>query len=1033
MVFPSSTLSRRTLIKVTIRIALVTAVATIISYFHVSLSLQTQTLEQLQKYIDQRGLRESALFRLAEDNLHTFARDYARRYRIQENADLEARFDALFIRHEDASLRLHEQYYERYGITGIIGKQIDLSTDLRRRLVLGFDMLVQYGPAWQNRFVNLYLVTPENAILMYWPGRPWGQMANSWEVTAKLGLTTPGEDVVVVIDGQSEPLPSQSNWSSPYFDYAVNDWVLTNHEPINLQHRNLLSVSHDMLLNELIDRTVNNRLEGTYNLIFREDSRLITHPYFMEAIQARSGDLRIQDEGDVNLRRIFRRVTEQSGDSGIIDNHEDDEFLAYYRLKGPGWYLVTVFPKTIITDRAFDTARLILILGALALVLETTILALVLRKQVTEPLSQLTAATRRIAAGDFDVTLDERDNNEIGQLGHSFNLMTREINARETALNERRNALLKAQQEAAIDGILVVDENQQIISYNHRFCELWRIPSDLIKTYDGLRLMNFVEPQLRDSERIISKAEYFNSHPKEVIRDEIVLIDGRVFDCYSGPVQSSAGEYYGRIWSYRDITTSKRSEKELVEAKESAEAANRAKSEFLANMSHELRTPLNSVLGYAQILKKQQDLSSHQRKAINTIESSGEHLLGLINEVLDLAKVEAGTLEVHPANFNLPRLLENVSDIMRIRAGDKGLRYSNEWLSELPTIVCADERRLGQVLMNLLDNAIKYTSQGRVGLMVGYHRSCIRFQVQDTGVGIDPEHLQDIFEIFHQLRHDTPYVEGTGLGLAICKRLVGIMGSELCVASTPGEGSRFWFDLDLPVSSEATMSSQGMAKALRVIGVKGKLRSILIADDQEDNRALLRDLLDPLGVSVFEAEEGEACLRMAESLHPDAILVDLKMPVLDGMQVISKVRSTSAMETIKIIAISASAFDHNREQCLAAGADDFLPKPIRVDSLFEMLRQHLGLELVYETPVEDHSATRAQSHSLLKRPLPAEDWKALVELARRGDIRQLRERAKRLSERDQSLAPFAEHLLALAEGFKLNKIRRLLDNTAHKS
>jgi hypothetical protein len=230
---PSDNLTRRTLVEVVICIAIVVAIATAISYFHVSMSLQTQTLEQLEDYIVQRGLRESTLFQLAEANLRTFTRGYAQRLTAMQEVDPQPRFSKLFIRRADGSLRLREDLFENYGITGVIGKQTVLTPDLRRRLVLGFDMLIQYGPAWRNRFVNLYLTTPEKATLMFWPGKPWGLKTQSWKVIAKLPAYG-SVDEAFVIDEASQDKLRASTWSNPYYDDAVNDWVSSTSRPLEL-------------------------------------------------------------------------------------------------------------------------------------------------------------------------------------------------------------------------------------------------------------------------------------------------------------------------------------------------------------------------------------------------------------------------------------------------------------------------------------------------------------------------------------------------------------------------------------------------------------------------------------------------------------------------------------------------------------------------------------------------------------------------------------------------------------------------------
>ena len=482
------------------------------------------------------------------------------------------------------------------------------------------------------------------------------------------------------------------------------------------------------------------------------------------------------------------------------------------------------------------------------------------------------------------------------------------------------------------------------------------------------------------------------------------------------------------------------SEAQLSKAKEAAEAANRAKSEFLASMSHELRTPLNSMLGYAQLLRREADLSERQCKALNVIRQSGEHLLGLIDEILDMAKIEAGTLDLVADNFDLPAMLESIAAIMRSRSQAKGLAFTRAQWSELPPVVCADERRLRQVLMNLLDNAIKYTQRGGVVLKTGMHEGRMCFVVEDTGVGIEPEHLSEIFDVFHQVRDPLTVVEGTGLGLAISKRLVQLMGGDLQVASTPHEGSRFWFELDLPpVTMPLAVTEQRLLTA-----VEGERRTVLVVDDEEDGRSLLRDVLEPLGFRVHEAADGEAAVSEAVRLRPHAILMDMRMPRVDGLAATRRIRAMSELAGTVIFAISASAFEHNRARCLEAGADAFIPKPFRQERLLELLCVHLSLNPVYASggagacletarAACNAAAGAPPGTDIPDAPLvapPADELRRFVELAARGDITQLLAEAARIEQSDRVYAPFAAQLRALGGAYRMQALRRWLAGLA---
>jgi CheY-like chemotaxis protein len=359
---------------------------------------------------------------------------------------------------------------------------------------------------------------------------------------------------------------------------------------------------------------------------------------------------------------------------------------------------------------------------------------------------------------------------------------------------------------------------------------------------------------------------------------------------------------------------------------------------------------------------------------------------------------------------------------MQSRAEAKDLAFEVVKLPGIPLLVSTDERRLRQVLMNLLDNAIKYTERGRVALHVGWHGKRVRFLVQDTGIGIAANDLPNVFAIFHQLRHPNKPAEGTGLGLAISKRLVSLLGGTLEAESALGEGSRFWFDLDL-----TEVRTHVPVEDRTVIGVSGARRRLLLVDDSEDGRALLRDLLTPLGFEVHEAGDGRAAMAAAARIEPHAILMDMRMPELDGCAATREIRAIPRLAHIKIIGISASAFEHNRANCLAAGADDFIAKPFHRDKLLHLLSAHLDLALVYadgggaRSPAEDETTAAP------------EEVCALLDLARRGDIAAVLERARRLERPGAAPTWFAARLRTLAENYQMKQLRQWLEGLSAAS
>jgi CheY-like chemotaxis protein len=376
-----------------------------------------------------------------------------------------------------------------------------------------------------------------------------------------------------------------------------------------------------------------------------------------------------------------------------------------------------------------------------------------------------------------------------------------------------------------------------------------------------------------------------------------------------------------------------------------------------------------------------------------------------------------------------PGFCNGIAESLRVRAEAKGLSFAVEQSGDIPTTVRADTQRLRQVLINLLDNAIKYTEVGKVTLNVGYHQGRLRFGVADTGVGIPPEQLPHIFDAFYQIRNGRAFVEGAGLGLAISKRLVGLMGGTLEVRSTPNEGSVFAFDLSL---SEATTALVSADRGRRILGVSGVKPKILVVDDDPANRQVLSDMLTPLGFILREAGDGQAALTHAAAWRPDVILMDMRMPVMDGFEAIRRIRATEALHKVVILAISASAFEHNRRQCLEAGADDFLRKPCRLEELTDLLRRHLGLEWIYGQVDSRAQDTEAPPSPFL---LPESDRTMLLDLARRGDIKKILAEADRLDQVDPRCAPVLQEVRALAKRFQVKRLCQFLEavHTANSS
>ncbi len=746
----------------------------------------------------------------------------------------------------------------------------------------------------------------------------------------------------------------------------------------------------------------------------------------------------------------------------------------------------TIYSSTGVVFERVRFGFLLLILTAIIQIIIFWILFLwISRSMLSRPLATLTAATEQLSLDQLEtlrVNVATKGRNELKILEEAFNSMIRKLLEARTKLYNYADELKQNRQQLQdiIDNatavIFMKDTTGRYLLINRQYEVLFHIRKHEIAGKTDYDIFpKEMADVLRDNDQKVLDAKT----PLK-IEEYVPHKDGlHTYISIKFPLYDSSNNIYATCGIATDITERKKSEdllknfsqtlkqevaqrtQELKIAKEQAEAANRAKSAFLANMSHELRTPLNAVLGYGQILSRSQNLQPNDREHLSTIMRSGEHLLALINDVLELSKIDADRVELQPVSFDLRQMLSDLEVMLRPRAESKGLTLTFVSASDVPPFIRADQNKLRQILINLLSNAVKYTEEGKIELRIKNEElrikngesepipnsqfSILNFSVADTGIGIAPDDLERVFDTFVRVQ-DQQYNTGTGLGLSISQRHVSMIGGELTVTSDVGKGSVFCFDVQIEVVEAADVESRLSAR--KVLGIEPGQPDyrILIVEDNEDNRNLIIHLLKPMGFQVRAAYNGEESIKLWNTWQPHLIWMDLRMPVMDGYEATRKIRtlelgiknsqhskshlSSSILNSqfliphCKIIALTATAFEEDRAQVFEAGCDDFVRKPFWETEIFNMLHKHLGIRFVYEEEQQASSVKRQASSEDVLTPaalaaLPAEWLTTLERGAKEANITLM---FKVIEQIRQHNAVVADALIYLTNDFNYDEI-----------
>ncbi|MEG3846626.1 ATP-binding protein [Microcoleus sp. herbarium19] len=797
------------------------------------------------------------------------------------------------------------------------------------------------------------------------------------------------------------------------------------------------------------------------------------------------------------IRAAGRYLTDRFGDfSQIKDtqrlNFEIDgkrqliKLVPYRDNLGLDWLIAIVIPESDFMAEIDANNRTTIILCITAL-LGAVAVGILTAKWITNPILRLNTAAKALANNEWDAAVEIDRADEVGQLAASFNNMAEKLQSALKSLQSLNAALtesesrLKQMLEAMPAGVSVHDFTGQLIYANQTARQLVGIQTLPQSTTEQIAAVFRVYDAGTDELYSLEKMPIARSLLGETVRVEDVEIrspDRTVpLEVVSTPLFDETGSIIGAIAAFQDITDRKNTEKlltdynrnleqnvsdrtaELQAAALAAEVASRAKSAFLANMSHELRTPLNAILGYTQILSRQPDFCPRDKERIRMVQQCGSHLLTLINDILDLARIESGKIQLTTNDVYLPDFISDISEIFRLKAEEKNLIFVSQIAVNIPNFVSIDEKRLRQILMNLLSNAIKFTEKGSVNFKVevieniqpvaeiletGQEPSFasdptltfpitkIRFQVKDTGIGIASDAIERIFLPFEQVGELGHQTEGTGLGLNIAQTLISLMGGELKVESYWGVGSTFWFEIELSIADFTALVSPPQQQPV-ITGYEGKRRKILIVDDSPENSSLMVDILAPLGFVLIEADSGESGLETAISEEPDLIIADLLMPGISGFELCAQLRCLPQFRETPVLIATSGLFELELEKQEEIGYNDFISKFFQIDDFLAKIQNYLGLSWIFESRfdslgIASHArifTAPAIGSENLEMP-PGQELFDLYEAAQIGNFEQIKHEAHRLEELNPQYVLFARKILQLADRYDDDAIIQLI-------
>ncbi len=930
--FPRS-LGSRILLQMALRVAIVIAAASALGYYFVYRSVEQSTLETLGKYVSERGERESQPFQNLQNNLGIIASAYLDEITKPVPANTGQEFNRLFMRNQDGAWRRRPEGHDISNQPGsFVSSLTPLTPDAKRRILATMHLTTAYGNAWHNQMATVFLASMDGLYSTYWPGFDWAKETKSTQNFAEFPW---------VINANKLNDPSRScAWMPIWYDWVGKDWFTTCIQPVDVKGKFRHYAGGSISLDDILKRTSTSQIAGTYNVIFRSDGLLISHPLYVDKIKQSNGKYNLKDGSDPHLLALFQMAT-QADKGGVIELKQFNEYLGVARIKGPNWYFVTVFPRNLIAVTARKAAQTFLWLGIASLVLEMLILYLIIRRQITAPLRQFAVSASRIRDGDLGTRCDIVRMDELGDLATSFNDMadavqanskileannlalegrvterTRELDDQNVLL-ENMNVILRQKESALRESEQFLREAQSIAGLGSYVLDIatgrWSGTDSILhmfgmgekheKTFEQwIRLLHpddcaIVADYFADM--LLTRTQVFDK------KYRIIRLDDKAVRWIHGLGNlefDEEGQPLKMIGTIQDVTEQHEREAELMLSRDQlrvetaiaetalteAEQANLAKTKFLAAASHDLRQPahaLGMLIATLHAVSQQAAIEPGRIAYIaERLQTALDGLGHLMNGLLDISRLDAEV--IHPAKQTvaLTQKLEALYYIFSELAAAKGLELR---IMPCSLAVDADPFLLHRILCNLVANAVRYTEHGRILVGCRRRKGQVEIQILDTGIGIAQDQLGNIFTEFFQVNNVARTREkGLGLGLSIVQRSAELLDTKVFVSSIPGKGSGFSFSLPL-----ATSEYKPVAELLQPHNPESM--TLLVIDDDRDSLDAMQTLLTAWGhVAVPAASLNEAVAAAKRTSAIGFILADYRLS--DNVTGIDAIRAVFA-------------------------------------------------------------------------------------------------------------------------------------------